>query len=951
MDYPTEEEEFELMYSDELELIREQEEILDRQRVTVSNKQVGKPPPASNQSINNDFPTEEEEFDLVPRNTLKQKHSPTHNSAPDNGFPTEDEEFELTHSDDWELLKEQDIGERIPKSRKSLNFDKAPQNSATHNGFNDENDTNQPNNVCRTNKRSIQELFGDIDDLLSEDATRNYESVSKKRKKGSKENADLALIEHILTLRKLSHESTNPVANFGKTYTSALNRNSENLSNTIPKYPFIAVNNHNGERMYVRFHSEEYEKEEMKRVTDRKNFAGIMGKMFKDIWREATDHINYSMNLAEDAQMEVADITTSAAENKNLWVDLYKPRKYYELLSDESTNRTLLRWLKLWDKIVFNIKPKVKPMKVNEKEINNKFKKRDLPLELDEHGRPQYKVALLCGPPGLGKTTLAHMVARHAGYNVVEINASDDRNLESFKTALENATSMRSVLDQEKRPNCLVFDEIDGAPSASIDFLIKFINGNHVTKSKKGKTRTQYILKRPIICICNDVYVPALRALRQIAFVVRFPPTSAPRLAERLSEIAKKEQIKTDMGAMLALAEKSHNDIRACLSFLHFFKSQSKPVTLTDVIKTNIGEKDVQKGLFAVWDDIFQIPRIIKKDSDDKRNFDSSLKTRMAKVLHTINAFGDYERVTQGVFENYPKMKVKDSTLVGTCEALDWFCLNDQLNKHVLTKQDYSLATYLPYGFVVWHFVFATVNWQRINYPSTSYEIRTRKIKQQSLRTELIRGMRPSIRAYLNPICLKMDIVPYLNQIIVPNLRPVNLHLYTPQEKEQLHQVVNTMIDYNLNYVQERTAEGSYVYNLDPDLEEISNFPGFKSKRNVTYANRQLIAREIELEKMRIVEQQRNGNTNTDKKEKVDKEKPASTQQPQNVPNHMKKLQAKKVRSEVIIKRDFFGNEIRIDASNSDKSNGPRIYNDIFYQFKEGFTNAVRKKIKIKQLK
>lgn len=162
-----------------------------------------------------------------------------------------------------------------------------------------------------------------------------------------------------------------------------------------------------------------------------------------------------------------------------------------------------------------------------------------------------------------------------------------------------------------------------------------------------------------------------------------------------------------------------------------------------------------------------------------------------------------------------------------------------------------------------------------------------------------------------------MDIVPYLNQIIVPNLRPVNLHLYTPQEKEQLHQVVNTMIDYNLNYVQERTAEGSYVYNLgryyfnislneikhrllDPDLEEISNFPGFKSKRNVTYANRQLIAREIELEKMRIVEQQRNGNTNTDKKEKVDKEKPASTQQPQNVPNHMKKLQAKKVRSEVV---------------------------------------------------
>jgi hypothetical protein len=28
--------------------------------------------------------------------------------------------------------------------------------------------------------------------------------------------------------------------------------------------------------------------------------------------------------------------------------------------------------------------------------------------------------------------------------------------------------------------------------------------------------------------------------------------------------------------------------------------------------------------------------------------------------------------------------------------------------------------------------------------------------------------------------------------------------------------VISTMIDYNLNYIQERTQEGSYIYNLDP---------------------------------------------------------------------------------------------------------------------------------------
>jgi SpoVK/Ycf46/Vps4 family AAA+-type ATPase len=33
----------------------------------------------------------------------------------------------------------------------------------------------------------------------------------------------------------------------------------------------------------------------------------------------------------------------------------------------------------------------------------------------DELGRPKQKIALLHGPPGLGKTTAAHVVARHAG--------------------------------------------------------------------------------------------------------------------------------------------------------------------------------------------------------------------------------------------------------------------------------------------------------------------------------------------------------------------------------------------------------------------------------------------------------------------------------------------------------------------------------------------------------
>lgn len=47
-------------------------------------------------------------------------------------------------------------------------------------------------------------------------------------------------------------------------------------------------------------------------------------------------------------------------------------------------------------------------------------------------------------------------------------------------------------------------------------------------------------------------------------------------------------------------------------------------------------------------------------------------------------------------------------------------------------------------------------------------------------------------------------------------LSQVNIQLYTTREKEDLFRVVNTMIDYNLIYTQERTLDGSYIFRLDP---------------------------------------------------------------------------------------------------------------------------------------
>ena len=44
---------------------------------------------------------------------------------------------------------------------------------------------------------------------------------------------------------------------------------------------------------------------------------------------------------------------------------------------------------------------------------------------------------------------------------------SDDRSVDVFRNKIESATQMQSVLDSGKRPNCLIIDEIDGAPTVS----------------------------------------------------------------------------------------------------------------------------------------------------------------------------------------------------------------------------------------------------------------------------------------------------------------------------------------------------------------------------------------------------------------------------------------------------------------------------------------------------
>lgn len=252
-----------------------------------------------------------------------------------------------------------------------------------------------------------------------------------------------------------------------------------------------------------------------------------------------------------------------------LWTEKYRAKKFTDLVGDERTHRSVLRWLKGWDPIVFPGSCKAKP--------KPKF------LEDGEEAYAHRKILLLTGPPGLGKTTLAHVCARQAGYEVVEINASDERNRDVVKGRIKESVGTENVkgikikngdgtVRKAGRPVCVIVDEVDGVVGggaggeggfikALID-LVALDQKNMAAlgmgaKSAKAKKGDRFRLLRPMILICNDLYHPSLRPLRASSITeiihIRRPPLD--KVVARLKMVFENEGVRCDGDGVRRLCE------------------------------------------------------------------------------------------------------------------------------------------------------------------------------------------------------------------------------------------------------------------------------------------------------------------------------------------------------------------------------------------------------------
>jgi len=243
-------------------------------------------------------------------------------------------------------------------------------------------------------------------------------------------------------------------------------------------------------------------------------------------------------------------------------VEKYRPRTLDEVVAGKNVVQPILEWAQEWQK-----------------------------------GNRQ-KPLLLAGPPGTGKTSIALALGNSMGWEVIELNASDQRNMQiinrivgegAFSETLSGEFGFYSSTEGKYR--LIILDEVDNI---------------HKREDYGGESSLTKIIKKvpaqPLILIANEPYKlsPALRTLCKM---VNFRRLTARMVASALKRICKIEGIKADKEALIALAENAGGDLRAAVNDLQAIAEGEGEIKIEDIV---IGKRTQETDVFKVIQKIFK---------------------------------------------------------------------------------------------------------------------------------------------------------------------------------------------------------------------------------------------------------------------------------------------------------------------------------------------------------
>jgi len=217
-----------------------------------------------------------------------------------------------------------------------------------------------------------------------------------------------------------------------------------------------------------------------------------------------------------------------------MWSEKYRPQIISDMVGNEEARSSIMEWFAKW-------------------------KKGTKPL-------------LLVGPPGIGKTTMAYLVAKHFGYDMIGLNASDVRSKSRINEILTPVLGNVSVL---------------GTPMIFVDE----VDGIHGRGDYGGASALVDILKQPtvpIVLAANSDTSDKMKNIKKVVKIISFKKIPPRLLRIYLENILKKENSKLSPGSLIKVIDKSKGDIRSMINFAQSFVTGFNPQTETTFENINV---------------------------------------------------------------------------------------------------------------------------------------------------------------------------------------------------------------------------------------------------------------------------------------------------------------------------------------------------------------------------
>ncbi len=217
-----------------------------------------------------------------------------------------------------------------------------------------------------------------------------------------------------------------------------------------------------------------------------------------------------------------------------MWSEKYRPQIISDMVGNEEARAVIIEWFVKW-------------------------KKGTKPL-------------LLVGPPGIGKTTIAYLVAKQFGYDMIGLNASDVRSKSRINEILTPVLANVSVM---------------GIPMIFVDE----VDGIHGRGDYGGASALVDILKEPtvpIVLAANNDTSDKMKSIKKIVKTIQFKKIPPRLLRIYLENILQKQSARLSPGVLIKVINSSKGDIRSMINLTQSLVTGFNPQTEKTFEKINV---------------------------------------------------------------------------------------------------------------------------------------------------------------------------------------------------------------------------------------------------------------------------------------------------------------------------------------------------------------------------